>query len=97
MDAARATDALRVHCLGVALDALTLVGEILTVAVIDEDVFDDMARDFVTVNDEGTIVAERLAFNEDVVAQVLASGRMAPAGAGCLLLAWQHRDLLLGY
>lgn len=96
MDAARTADRFRVHCLGVALDALTLVGEILTVAVIDPDVFDDMARDFVTVNDEGTVINERLAFNEQVVAQVLASGRMAPAGAGCLLLAWRHRNLLLG-
>lgn len=96
LDVARAAGWLRIHCLGVALDALTLVGEILTVAVVDGDVFDDMARDFVEVNEEGTVVNERLPFTEQVVESVLASGRMAPAGAGCLLLAWRHRDVLFG-
>jgi transcriptional regulator with XRE-family HTH domain len=95
MDAAREAGQVRVHALGVALDALTLVGEILTVAVIDPDVFDVWARDFVTVNDEGTIVNQRLRFDEDTVSQVLASGRMAPAGAACLQLAWQHHELLM--
>lgn len=96
MDAARGEGRLRVWCLGLALDALTLVGEILTVAVIDPEVFDAMARDFVEVNDEGTVVNQRLPFTGEVVDQVLASGRMAPAGAGCLRLAWQHRGQLLG-
>lgn len=96
LDAARAAGRLRLWCLGVALDALTLVGEILTVAVVDADVFDVMARDFVEVNEEGTVINERLPFTEQVVASVLGSGRMAPAGAGCLLLAWRHREVLLG-
>lgn len=96
MDAALAAGHLRVHFLGVALDALTLVGEILTVAVIDPDIFDVMAADFVEVNEEGTIVGERLAFDEYTVETVLASGRMAPAGAACLQLAWQHHATLIG-
>jgi transcriptional regulator with XRE-family HTH domain len=95
MDEARRQGLVRVHCLGVALDALTLVGEILTVAVIDPAVFDVWAADFVEVNDEGTVVAQRLPFVERVVAGLIASGRIAPAGAGCLHLAWQHREQLL--
>lgn len=95
MDAARDAAQVRVYCLGVALDALTLVGEILTVAVIDPNVFDAWAQDFVEVNDEGTVVNERLPFTERVVAGLVASGRIAPAGGGCLDLAWQHRDHLL--
>lgn len=96
LDNARTTGQLRVHCLGVALDALTLVGEILTVAVIQPEVFDAMAADFVEVNDEGTVVGQRLPFTEATIGRLLASGRMAPAGAGCLELAWRHRAALLG-
>jgi transcriptional regulator with XRE-family HTH domain len=95
LDAARAAGNLRVYCLGVGLDALTLVAEILTVMVIEPDVFDEIAPDFVAVNEEGTVVAQRQAFDEAAVKGLLASGRMAPAGAGCLELAWRHRDVLL--
>lgn len=90
------TGRIRVWALGVGLDALTLAQEILTVAVVDPDVFDDLARDFVEVNAEGTVVGERLPFDEPTVSALLESGRMAPAGAGCLSLAWQHRNALLG-
>lgn len=95
LDQARQAGAVRVHCLGVALDALTLVGEILTVLVVDADVFDTLAADFVEHNDEGRVEAERFAFTADGVAGLLGSGRVAPAGAGCLTLAWQWRDALL--
>jgi transcriptional regulator with XRE-family HTH domain len=95
MNAAVTDGRMRIHCLGVALDALTLVGEILTVAVLEADLFDRMAVDFVDSNDEGSIVKGRLPFTEATIGRILGSGRMAPAGAGCLLLAWEHRDLLL--
>lgn len=95
MDRAVADGDLRIHCLGVALDALTLVGEILTVAVMDPDLFDRMAPDFVDTNDEGSVVNGRLPFTEATIGRILRSGRMAPAGAGCLTLAWERRDLLL--
>jgi transcriptional regulator with XRE-family HTH domain len=95
LDEARAAGRLSVHCLGVALDALTLVGEILTVLVIDADVFDGLAADFVDRNDEGQVVAERFPFTEDGVRSLLDSGKVAPAGAGCLELAWRWRDVLL--
>ncbi|MFG1659111.1 helix-turn-helix domain-containing protein [Micromonospora chersina] len=95
LDQAQAEDRLRVACLGVALDALTLVGEILTVMVVDSDVFDGLAYDFVDRNDEGQVMAERFPFTEAGVRGLLDSGRVAPAGAGCLELAWRWRDELL--
>lgn len=95
LDEARQAGAVRVHCLGVALDALTLVGEILTVLVVDADVFDGLAADFVEHNDEGRVEAERYPFTEEGVSRLLESGRVAPAGAGCLTLAWRWRDALL--
>lgn len=95
LDRARAEGRVRVACLGVALDALTLVGEILTVMVIDAEVFDALAFDFVDRNDEGAVVGERFPFTEAGVRGLLDSGRVAPAGAGCLELAWRWRTNLL--
>lgn len=96
LDEARATGSMRAMCVGVGLDALTLATEILTTLVIDPDVFDNLALDFVAANDEGTLVAERVSFDEVTVKGVLESGRMAPAAAGLLALAWRHRGTLLG-
>lgn len=90
---ARREGHLRVYCLGVAVDALTLVGEVLTVLVIDAEVFDHLAGSFVDHNDEGALADVRVPFTEDSVDQVLRD-RIAPAGAGCLRLAWRHRDQL---
>ena len=96
LDRARAEGRIRVYCLGLALDALTLFGEILTVAVIDAEIFDAMAGEFVDVNDEGSIVNTRTPFTRAGVDQVLDGGRLAPGGAGCIQLAWQHRGAILG-
>ena len=71
------------------------MGEILTVVVFDADVFDEMAGNFVDANDEGSVVGTRIPFTEAGVRSVLTSGRIAPAGAGCIHLAWQHRDRIL--
>ncbi|MCG5464261.1 XRE family transcriptional regulator [Micromonospora sp. MED01] len=95
LDEARAAEKLTVSCLGVALDALTLVGEILTVLVVDAEVFDGLAADFVERNDEGMVMGERFPFTQDGVRSLLDSGKVAPAGAGCLELAWRWRDVLL--
>jgi transcriptional regulator with XRE-family HTH domain len=97
MDQARQDGRATVWCLGAALDALTLVGEILTVVVFDADTFDAMASDFVEVNDEGSVVNTRVPFTQEAVDKVLGSGRLAPAGAGCIHLAWHHRERLLGW
>lgn len=95
LDAARADGRLRVYAIGVALDALTLIGEILTVAVFEPALFDQVAADFVDRNDEGQVVAERVAFTEGAIRDLLDGGRVAPAGAGCIDLAWRWREQIL--
>src|SRR5262249_43154658 len=85
---------IRVYCLGVALDALTLFGEILTVAVFEPDFFDDCAGDFVDLNDEGTVLDGMLPFNESTIASLAERAITAPAGLGCLHLANVHRERL---
>ncbi|WP_433051709.1 XRE family transcriptional regulator [Dactylosporangium sp. CS-033363] len=102
-EAARAAGRIRVYCLGVALDALTLYGELLTVAVFDGDTYDRLFADMVDHNDEGTVVktgkvqpTSALPFTRHVLDELAHGGRLAPAAAGCLELAWQHRDTILG-
>ncbi|MEV4757397.1 helix-turn-helix transcriptional regulator [Micromonospora sp. NPDC049559] len=92
----------RAFCLGVARDALTLWGEILTVAVFDGPAYDRLFADMVRVNDEGAVVqtgrtkpTSALPFTRQVIEDLLAGGRLAPAAAGCLELAWQHRRAIL--
>ena len=62
---------LRVYCLGLALDALTLAGEILTVAVIDAGLYDDVFADLVQANTEGTVAATSVPFEEHTVRRLL--------------------------
>jgi hypothetical protein len=96
LDRARADRRLTVSYVGAGLDALTLACEVLTVAVFEPDLYDELAAEFVTSNEEGTFVTEHVAFDEVTVKGVLGSGRMAPAAAGLLALAWKHRATLLG-
>jgi transcriptional regulator with XRE-family HTH domain len=103
MDAARRSGRVRVWCLGVGLDPLTLWGEILTVAVFDDEVFDELFSGLVVANDEGVVVtmatpgrpAHGVPFVEERVAQLLGSEPMAPAAAACVALAWRDRETLL--
>jgi len=87
--------------LGLGLDALTLAGTILTVVVIDDDVFTDAFGSVVRFNDEGEVVAvgggspaEGVPFTDEAVTRMLDSEPMASPGAACLALAWQHRRFL---
>jgi transcriptional regulator with XRE-family HTH domain len=103
MNLARDSGRLKVFCLGVGLDPLTLAGEILTVAVIDDDVFDELFGGLVSGNAEGTVVsagrtrrpAEGIPFTADAVGRLVERKPIAPAAAACLELAWTHRDVLL--
>src|SRR5262249_50050206 len=92
LDQAREEGRLGVWCLGVALDPLTLYGEVLTVAVFDADVYDEMAGGFVDVNDEGRIVGERVPFTAADIDLLLRDNAVAPAGAGCIRLAWDAAE-----
>jgi hypothetical protein len=100
LDAARAAGRIRVLCVGVGVDALNLVGDILTVAVFDAAVFDDIFRGLVEVNDEGTVTRsgperEEFTFDGASIEHLLATEPIAPSGAACLALAWQHRDVVM--
>lgn len=95
---------LRVYCLGLGMDALTLYGEILTVAVFDADVYDRLFADMVAANDEGAVVSvggssgptTAIPFDQFTVPRLLEHTSLAPAARGCLQLAWDHRMDLLG-
>jgi hypothetical protein len=87
--------------LGLGLDALTLAATILTVVVIDDDVFSEVFGDAVRFNDEGEVVtagggspAGSVPFTREAVSRLLSSEPMASPGAACLSLAWQHRQFL---
>lgn len=88
---------IRVHCLGVAVDPLTLAVEILTVAVFDGAVYDAVFADMVDRNDEGVVVGTTVPFEEHTVRRLLdrSAHSLAPAAAGCIRLAWDHRWVLL--
>jgi transcriptional regulator with XRE-family HTH domain len=102
LEEARRAGKVRAYCLGVGLDALTLFGEVLTVVVFDADFYDTFFSAMVDVNDEGTIVktgkvhpTSAIPFTEHMVRELVDSGRLAPAAAGCLRLAWDHRRAIL--
>ena len=100
---ARVEGKLHAVCLGAGLDALTLAATILTVVLVDDDVFDEVFREAVQVNAEGVTVFDEhgnstghgLAFSEQNVARLLQREPMASPGAACLALAWRHRIALL--
>lgn len=101
LNAARRDGQIRVWYLGTGLDPLTLAGEILTVLVIDAEVFDQVFADVVAWNSEGDVVfgadgSVGVPWRRDTVYRVLASEPLAPAAQACLELAWDHQDLLLG-
>jgi hypothetical protein len=93
LDRARQDGRLRIFCFGIAMDALTLACELLTVTVIDDDVFAKQ----VPSNSEGSVIAT-VPFEEHTVRQLLSGTQhmLAPAAAGCIELAWQHRHTVLG-
>jgi transcriptional regulator with XRE-family HTH domain len=97
LDHALSTGQVRAFCLGIGLDALTLAGEILSVVVIDEEVYDAVFADMVSTNTEGNVAAATVPFEEHTIRRLL-SGHpyaLAPAAAGCIDLAWQHRDRIV--
>ncbi len=101
LNAARRDGRIRVWYLGTGLDPLTLVGEILTVVVIDAEVFDQVFADIVTWNSEGDVVFSAdgsvgVPWRRDTVYRLLATEPLAPAAQACIELAWDYQDLLLG-
>ncbi len=102
LSAAREEGKLRAHILGFGADALTLAATILTVVVIDDDVFDEVFGSTVQFNDEGEVVAveggraaDGVPFTAAAIQRLLENEPVAAPGAACLALAWQHRDSLI--
>jgi hypothetical protein len=103
LEDAQTAGALVPFVLGLGLDALTLAATIMTVVVIDDDVFTRAFGAATRYNEEGEIVAigdgratEGVPFTRDSVRRLLSSEPMASPGAACLALVWRHRHLILG-
>jgi hypothetical protein len=97
--AAREAGTLRVSCLGLGVDPLTLATDILTVAVFEAGVFDRMFRGLVTENAEGRVVTQdgsaAIPFTQATVDRFTGGAEpLQTAGAALLRLAWQHRGVL---
>jgi hypothetical protein len=96
LSAAREAGRLRVHCLGVGVDPLTLAVDILAVAVFDSDLFDATFAGLVAVNEEGRVIggqdtggAPGVAFTGEAIQRLANNAEpMQAAGAAVLQLAW---------
>ena len=87
--------------LGVGVDPLTLSTNLLTVDVIDDDVFTDIFGSMSRFNEEGEIVAvgggtptEGIPFTHTAVRRMLETEPLSETAAGCLALTWKHRNAL---
>jgi hypothetical protein len=85
---------IRVHSLGMGVDPLTFATDLLTVAVVDSALFDELFADRVAVNEEGRVLAG-LPFAADTVHRFTHREPTQAAGAALLALAWHHRATLL--
>lgn len=99
MTQARQAGTLQVSILGMGVDPLTLVADILAVAVFDAVFFDDVFSDLVTVNSEGQVLTGSNGTGFALTAQSVGrftGGKhpMQAAGAAALRLTWQHRESL---
>ncbi|MFG2908870.1 XRE family transcriptional regulator [Kitasatospora sp. NPDC048286] len=103
LTAAREDGTLRVFWLGLGMDPLTYVTDMLTVAVFDAELFDETFRRIVSSNEEGRRVglddatgrSTGIPFTADQVDRLTTTEPMQPAGAALLRLAWRHRNVLL--
>ncbi len=86
---------IRVWCLGLGTDPLTYATDLLTVAVIDSRVFDELFSLSPRSNAEGSVLAAR-EFAAHVIDHIVTSEPVQAAGAAVLRLAWRHRDTLIG-
>ncbi len=96
---ARQAGSLRVSILGLGIDPLTLVADILAVAVFDAQLFDEVFDGLVAVNSEGNLASNGsttgFAFTAASVDRFSGSEPTQAAGAAVLKLAWTHRQSLL--
>jgi hypothetical protein len=81
-------------CLGMGVDPLTYATDLLTVAVIDSRLFDELFSLAPRANAEGSVLAA-CEFAAHVIDRVIDREPIQAAGAALLRLAWHHRDTLL--
>jgi len=91
LDAARRAGKICVYCLGVGVDALNYVSDVLTVAVFEADTFDRIFGTMVDHNDEGEVDTQEFNFSESAVERLLTTESIAPSSAACLRLASLHQ------
>jgi len=101
LTSARETGQVRVWCLGLGVDPLSLVTDILTVAVFESGLFDAAFPSVVAENAEGRVVTGQgrtgFSFTGETVSRFTGGAEpMQAAGTAVLRLAWNHRTILLG-
>jgi hypothetical protein len=103
LDQAREQGGLHVYWLGLGMDPLTFVADMLTVTVFEAGVFDATFGRLVTANaeghrvsfEDGTGQAAGLPLRADQIQRLTRDEPMQVAGAALLHLAWSHREQLL--
>jgi hypothetical protein len=94
---ARAAGRFRLWHYGIVIDALELGSAQLTVAVIDDDVFDELFTSLVSTNDEGRVISmggrADLPFTSQAIDRL--DPRLSASALTLLRLAWRDRELLL--
>ncbi|MFD9698771.1 hypothetical protein [Lentzea sp. NPDC059081] len=98
LEMARATGQLQVKVLGLGIDPLPWKTELLTVCVIDAEVFDRIFAPVPVRNEEGIIIAgdrkNGLLFDATTVDRYCREPDVSPNTQACLRLAWRYRDQL---
>ena len=96
---AREIGAVRASWLGLGVDPLTLVTDLLIAVVFDDDVYDALFGQLAEANLEGEIVngdaATGIPFSEESVKRFVYAEPTQAAGAALLWLAWRHKAALL--
>jgi hypothetical protein len=82
------------HWLGLGVDPLSLVTDILVAVVFEDAAYDDLLGDAVSTNAEGQVAGHHR-FDAEHVSRVLATYPMQAAGAAVIASARQHRTALL--
>jgi transcriptional regulator with XRE-family HTH domain len=94
---ARATGGLRLWHYGLVMEPLELGATQMTVAVVTDEVFDELFADLVRTNDEGRIVGHvgraDLPFTAEAVDRL--DPRLSGSALTLLRLAWRDRHILL--
>jgi hypothetical protein len=86
---AMADGTLRVYCLGMGVDPLTFATDLLTVAVFDAPVFDELFGEIALSNAEGQVL-QAIRFEPDAIRALTARRPFQAAGEALLELALTH-------